>query len=94
MNTLADEINSQIGAGRDTIRRSLREGQMTVGRMPRAGWVAVGLFACGIGLAVGWMVHRSRRRRTLVQRLHDVLPEGVRDLPGGLRAQAKKVRAV
>jgi len=94
MNTLADEINSQISAGRDTIRRSVNEGQAAVGRVPRAGWVAAGIFACGIALGAGWMVYRSRRRRTLVRRLRDALPEGVRDLSAELRAQVKKVRAV
>lgn len=94
MNTLADEINSQISAGRETIRRSVREGQMAVGKMPRAGWMAVGLFAGGVALGVGWMVYRNRRRRTIVQRLQDALPDSVRELPGGLRAQVRKVRAV
>jgi hypothetical protein len=94
MNTLADEINSQITAGRAAIRRSVNEGQMAVGRVPRAGWVAAGLFACGVALGVGWMVYGSRRHRTLVRRLHDAFQEGVRDLPAELRAQVKKVRAV
>src|SRR4029077_4575338 len=94
MNTLPDEINSQISAGRDRIRRSVSEGQMAVRRVPRAGWAAAGLFACGVALGGGWMVYRSRRRRTLVQRLQDALSEGVHDLPGELRAQVKKVRAV
>lgn len=94
MSTLADEINSQVSAGRETIRRSMREGQMAVGRMPRAGWMAIGLFAGGVALGVGLMVYRSRRRRSIVQRLQDALPDTVRDLPGGLRAQVRKVRAV
>jgi hypothetical protein len=94
MNTLAEDINSQINAGRETIRRSLREGQATAARLPRVGYVAAGLLACGVALGIGWMVYRRRRRPTLVQRLQDVMPERVRDLPDSLRAQVRKVRAV
>jgi hypothetical protein len=49
--------------------------------------VAGAVLAVGI---VGWLVYRSRRRRTLVQRLQDAIPDSVRDLPQGVRAQVKR----
>ena len=39
---------------------------------------------------VGWMVYRSRRRRTLVERLQSAIPDSVRDLPQEMRAQVKR----
>jgi hypothetical protein len=94
MSTLADQINNQIDAGRKTIQQSwygMRE--IDVRRMPRPALIAAGLVIACAALGVGWMVYRNRRRRTLVQRLQDALPEGVRDLPAGVRFQVKRVRA-
>ena len=80
MRTLADEVNNQITAGRTTIKKSLPDmGEIDMRRVAPAGYVIAGV-----------MVARSRRRRTLVQRLQEALPEGVRDLPGGLREQVKR----
>ncbi len=95
MSTLAEQINHQIDAGRQTIQRSwdgMRE--MDVRRMPRTSLVAAGLVIGAVGVGVAWMVYRNRRRRTLVERLQDALPEGVRDLPAGVRIQVKRVRAL
>ncbi len=91
MRTLADEFNSQIKAGRQTIEKSLPDmRQIDVRKVAPAGYVVAGVVVAAVVVGLGWMVYRSRRRRTLVQRLQDALPEGVRDLPGGLREQVKR----
>ena len=91
MTTLADEINSQIAAGKITIQRSLEDMQKQVPeRIPREVIIATGIAAMVMAVGVGWMIYRSRRRHTLMQRLQGVLPGSVRDLPDELRAKAKK----
>lgn len=91
MTTLADEINSQIAAGRTTIQRSLEDMQKQVpDRVPREVILAGGLAAIVMAVGVGWMIYRNRRRRTLVQKLRDALPESLSDLPDDLKARAKK----
>jgi hypothetical protein len=95
MTTLAEQINNQIDAGRHQIERSLREMRdLDVRRMPPAGIVAAVGVTAAAAFAVGWMVYRNRRRRTLVQRLQDALPDPVRDLPAGVRLQVKRVRSM
>lgn len=91
MNTFADEIGSQVAAGRETIERSLGEIEdFDVRRVPPGALVAAGVagvLALGV---VGWMIYRRTRRRTLVQRLQDALPDKVRELP----TRVKKARSV
>jgi Flp pilus assembly protein TadB len=89
MNTIADDINSQISAGRRTIQRSLGEMPTSMDQVPRPVLVATGVAVFVAAVGIGWMLYRTRRRRTLVQRLQDALPNSVRDLPDGLRARAK-----
>jgi hypothetical protein len=91
MSTFADEISNQIDAGRQTVERSLGElREMDIKKVPPVAFVAAGLFVVtGIGL-VGWMLYRNRRRRTLVERLQDALPNRVRELP----SRVKKVRSI
>jgi hypothetical protein len=88
----ADEINSQINAGRETIQRSLEDAQkqVSIDRVPRAAMYATGfaVFALAVGVG-GWMIYRRSRRRTLVQRLQEALPDSVREMPDGLRAKAR-----
>src|SRR5438445_169318 len=69
MSTLADDINKQIGAGRKSIERSLDEmKEMEMPKLPPAGLVAAGLVTAVVAVGiVGWLVYRSRRRRTLVR---------------------------
>lgn len=90
MSTISDQIGSQIAAGRETIERSLGEiKEFDVRRVPPGAYVAagmVGVLALGV---VGWMIYRSSRRRTLVQRLQEALPDKVRQLP----TRRRKVRA-
>lgn len=92
MGTLADDINSQIDAGRKTIQRSLDDvqKQVPIDRVPRTAMVVTGLAVFAVALGVGgWMIYRSRRRRTLVQRLQDAIPDTVRELPDEIRSRAK-----
>ena len=89
---LTDEINNQIKTGRATIERSFAEvpKQVDIKQVRRGGLIAAGLVVVAVACGVGWMVYRNRRRQTLIERLHSALPEGVRDLPEGLRAQMKR----
>ena len=84
-------ISSQIAAGRERIEKSMDDVKDLDPRsLPPAAYVAAGMVGL-LGLGVlGWMIYRSRRRRTLVQRLHDALPDKVRQLPERVR----KVRSV
>ena len=87
MNTLAEQINNQVDAGRKTIERSLADmRELDVRQMPPAVYVAGAVMATAIIAGAVWMVLRRRRKPTLVQRLQDAVPEKVRDLPGVRRA--------
>ena len=92
MSTIADEINNQIDAGRRTVKRSLdgMPGSLDVRRVRPAAYVAVGVILAAAALGAGWAMYRSRRRRTLVDRLQDALPDSVKDLPQGLREQVRR----
>lgn len=53
--------------------------------VPPAGYVAAGMVGL-IGLGIlGWMIYRGVRRRPLVARLQDALPDRVRKLPSRIR---------
>jgi hypothetical protein len=86
MSTIGDEISNQIEAGRKTIVRSLDDmKEIDVRDVPPAVYVAagmVGVLAIGV---VGWMFYRSRRRRTLVERFQEAIPDKVRELPDRVR---------
>ena len=84
-------ISSQIAAGRERIERSMDDMKdLDVGRVPKEAYVAAGMVGL-LGLGVlGWMIYRSRRRRTLVQRLQAAIPDSMRDLPERVR----KVRSL
>ena len=90
MKTMSDDINSQISAGRRTIQRSLDDMPMSMDQVPRPVLMATGIAVFVAAVGIGWMIYRSRRRRTLAQRLHDALPESMSDLPEVLRAKAKR----
>ena len=79
-------ITDQIAAGRERIERSMDEiKDLDVRRVPPAAYVAAGMVGLlGLGV-VGWMIYRSRRRQSLVQRLQDALPDKVRQLPTRVR---------
>lgn len=91
MTTLADEINSQVAAGRMTIQRSLEDMQKQVpDRVPREVIMATGIAALMMAVGIGWMIYHRRQRRTLMQKLQGALPGSMRDIPDELRAKAKK----
>lgn len=83
-------ISSQIAAGRERIERSMDEiKDLDFKRLPPAAYVAAGMVGLlGLGV-VGWMIYRSRRRQSLVQRLQEALPDKVRQLP----TRVKKARS-
>lgn len=83
-------ISSQIAAGRERIERSMDEiKDLDVKRLPPAAYVAAGMVGLlGLGV-VGWMIYRSRRRQSLIQRLQEALPDKVRQLP----TRVKKTRS-
>jgi hypothetical protein len=93
MSTIAGQINDQITAGRRTIERSLNDVKdlemPDVPPVAIAAGVAAALMAFGV---LGWLIYRSRRRRTIVERLQEAVPDGVRELPQGLRDQVRRVR--
>jgi hypothetical protein len=92
MSTLTNDINKQINAGRKSIERTMDDVKdMEMPKLPPAALVAAGVVGAVVAVGiVGWLVYRSRRRRTLVQRLQDAIPDSVRDLPQGVRAQVKR----
>lgn len=93
MNTFADEIQSQINAGRRTIERSLDDVRdIEMPDLPPA-VVAAGVVAAVVGLGIiGWLVFRSRRRRTILERLQDAIPGPVRDLPTELQSRVRRAK--
>jgi hypothetical protein len=93
MNRLAGEIQTQINAGRRTIERSLDDVKdMEMPEVPPA-VIAAGVVAAVVGLGiVGWLVFRSRRGRSIAQRLQDAIPGPVRDLPTGFQARVRRAK--
>lgn len=87
------DIQSQIDAGRKTIERSLDDVRgMEMPEVPPA-VVAAGVVAAVVAVGViGWLVFRSRQRRTLIQRLQDAIPGSVRDLPTELQSRVKRAK--
>ena len=93
---LADDINDQIDKGRRTMEEAEADPATTgdEGRqMPSAGVMfGVGMAIIGLGV-VGWMIYRSRQRRTLVQQLTAALPISIDDLREGIGERWKRVRS-
>lgn len=90
-----DDINARIQAGRQAIEMARDEDEMEPRRVPPA-IVAAGVGAAIVGLGlIGWMIYRSRRRRTLIEQLQATLPGRVsdlRDLGLGLRDRGADLR--
>lgn len=92
MSTIGKDIQDQVNTGREKIERSLGEiREMDVRQMPPGAFVVGAVMVGALALGAGWMLFHRRKRRPIVQRVQDVLPEGVKDLPGGLRDQIKRV---
>jgi hypothetical protein len=95
------DINDKIDAGRRAIDVSREDEveEMETRRVPPVA-VMAGAVAALVGLGVlGWMIYRSRQRRTLIRQIQDALPDyvrelpdQVRDLPGELRSRIKAAR--
>ena len=85
-----DDINARIEAGREEIEIARDEQTEEPRRMPPA-VIAAGVGAAIVGLGlIGWMIYRSRRRRTLMEQLRTALPariDELRELGGGLRVR-------
>ena len=73
MGTLAGEIDEM----KDLESPRVPPGLVAAGAL-------TGLVALGI---VGWLLYRSSRRRSLMQRLQDALPNKVRELPRAARTR-------
>lgn len=89
-----EEINDKIDAGRRTIEMS-RDDDLEDTESRRVPTVAVmaGAVAALVGLGVlGWMIYRSRQRRTLIRQIQDAIPDYVRDLPDYVRDLPDHVR--
>ena len=91
---LADDINDKIDAGRKTMDEVEAElAPDDTRQMPSAGVMfGVGMAVIGLGV-LGWMIYRSRRRRTLIQQLTDALPVSIDDLREGLGERWKRARS-
>jgi hypothetical protein len=89
--TMLDDMTEKMRAGRESVGRSLDEmqDQVDAGRLPMAGIIA-GAAVLALAFGVGVMVYRRRRRRTLVERLQNALPDSVRDLPSGIKVRVKR----
>jgi hypothetical protein len=83
-----DDINARVEAGRQAIELARDDEEIEPRRVPPA-VVAAGVGAAIVGLGlIGWLIYRSRRRRTLLQQVHATLPGRVselRELGLGLR---------
>jgi hypothetical protein len=95
MSTMADDdINRRIDAGQRTIEMAREDtDEIEARRVPTPVVAAgIGVALVGIGL-IGWMLYRSRRRRTLLEQLQSALPERVselRDLSETLRGELRE----
>jgi hypothetical protein len=91
----AEEINDKIDAGRRTIDMSRDDDleDMESRRVPPVAIMA-GAVAALVGLGVlGWMIYRSRQRRTLIRQIQDAIPDYVRDLPDHVRELPGELRS-
>ncbi|TMD97404.1 MAG: hypothetical protein E6I72_06265 [Chloroflexi bacterium] len=81
MSTMADDINEQVNAGRKTIAMSTEEADELEPRRVPPAVIAAGVGAAVIGLGLlGWLIYRSRRRRTLLEQLQAALPDRMSEL--------------
>ncbi len=96
MSTFKDDIGKgpwgQVKAGRQAIERTLGEiPEMDVRQMPPAAFVVGAVVVSAMAVGVAWMLYRRRRPRPVVERLQDAIPGGVKDLPGEIRDQIRRV---
>jgi hypothetical protein len=89
MGASADEIDRQINSTReqidanlDVLERRAASGAKRVGAIAAAGLVA-GLAIAG----VAYLVYRKVRRPSLADRMHDMLPDMLADLPDEIKSR-------
>ena len=81
MGTLTDDTPVQI----ELVEREMPEVPPAV--------IAAGVVAAVVGMGiVGWLLFRSRRRQTLMQRLQEAIPDRVRDFPTGIQARIRRAK--
>jgi Na+/glutamate symporter len=91
MGASADEIDRQINSTRDQIDANLDvlERRAASGAKRVGAIAAVGLVA---GLAIGgvaYLVYRKVRRPSLTDRLHEMLPDVIADLPDEIKSRLR-----
>ena len=78
---MADDINEQVNAGRKTIAVASEDADELEPRRVPPAVIAAGVGAAVVGLGLlGWLIYRSRRRRSLIQQLQASLPGRVSEL--------------
>ena len=58
--------------------------------LSRAGIVVAGVMVVGLAVGVGWIIYQRGRRRSVIERLQEAIPDAMRDLPEEFRAQVKR----
>jgi len=91
MGASADEIDRQINSTRDQIDANLD----VLERRAASGARRVGVIAAAgliVGLAVagaGYLVYRKVKKPSLADRLHEMLPDAISDLPDDIKSRMK-----
>src|SRR5256885_15550094 len=90
MNTLSNDIQNQVKAGRQTVEKSLGEiKEADVRQLPPVAFLAAGLAVAALAVGVGWVGYRRRRRPTLGQTPPNALPPRGRQLAGRPRQHGR-----
>src|SRR3989442_7203483 len=91
MNTLSNDIQNQVKAGRQTVEKSLGEiKQVDVRQLPPVAFLAAGLAVAALAVGGGWGVYPSRPPRPPVERPQNAPPQRVRAVARGLLGQGKR----
>ncbi len=91
MGASSAEIDQEIKAARGELDETLGVLERRAARRARTyGKVAAGVLVGAAVVVAGVMIYRRRQQKRVVQRLHHVLFESVRDLPHEMRSKLKK----
>jgi hypothetical protein len=92
MSAFADEIDRSMKSGRKEMSRTLEmlDSRVSPKVRRRGQMVAAVALAALAAFGIGMAVERHRRRLTLAERIHNVLPSAVRDLPEEVASQLKR----
>jgi hypothetical protein len=91
MGASADEIDRQISSTRDQIDANLDvlERRAASGAKRFGAFAAAGLIA-GLAIAgVAYLVYRRVRKPSLAERVHEMLPDALADLPDDIKSRLK-----